>query len=187
MLPCRLRLGRASIVIAFLALLSFTLPLRAGTVEDARAALAEGDRLLKSGKFDESRTQYKKVLTLFRKAKRNERRRLFTENRVAHHNLKIFDLLKNVEGAEFRDGDYTGSARGYKGPVEVKVTVKDGKIDGVEIVRTRENRPRNAQKAVPQRIVAAQSVLVDAVSGATVTSNAIREAAARALNEARAE
>jgi uncharacterized protein with FMN-binding domain len=82
------------------------------------------------------------------------------------------------------DGDYKGSAKGYKGPVEVQVTVKDGKISAVKIVKHRENRARTSLKVIPARIVEKQSTQVDAVSRATITSKAIMKATARALESA---
>ena len=66
-------------------------------------------------------------------------------------------------------GIFYGSARGYRGPVTVKV------------VRHRENRARNSLTVIPKRIAKAQITQVDAVSRATVTSNAIMKATADAI------
>lgn len=87
--------------------------------------------------------------------------------------------------AELTDGVYSGEAKGYKGPVQVEVTVKAKKISGVAITEHREDRPRRALQIVPQRIVAANSTGVDAVSGATITSKAIMRAVDDALDTAR--
>ncbi len=164
--------------------LAFATPSQAGNVEDARAALSKGKRLLQSGQFEESKQSYEAAAAICKKASKNERRQLFREERTAHHNLKIFDVLKAVEGAPLKDGQYRGSANGYNGPVAVAVTVANGRIAAVAVVQSRESRPKNAPDAIPRQILAQQSVLVDAVSGATVTSNAVREATARALLQA---
>ena len=92
-------------------------------------------------------------------------------------------LLGAAFGGEKKrvDGTYTGSARGYRGPVRLSVQIAGGKIAAVRILSQRESRHRNSTAVIPARIVAKQSTEVDAVSGATVTSGAIRRAARRAL------
>jgi uncharacterized protein with FMN-binding domain len=82
------------------------------------------------------------------------------------------------------DGEYTGASRGHVDDVAVKVTVKDGKIAAVSVVKHKENRPRTAIKDIPASIVEKQSVKVDAVTGATHTSAAISRAASAALASA---
>jgi len=81
-------------------------------------------------------------------------------------------------------GIYTASARGYKGPVTVRVGVKKGRIVFVKVVKHREDRARNSLSVIPRRIVQKQSTEVDAVTRATITSNAIMRAAREALASA---
>jgi len=83
-----------------------------------------------------------------------------------------------------KDGTYHGKAKGYKGPIEVEVVVKDGKIAEVKIGKNTEDRPKTALKEIPDRIVKAQSVEVDSVAGATYTSNGVKKAVAAALESA---
>ena len=78
-------------------------------------------------------------------------------------------------------GIFYGSARGYRGPVTVKVILQNGRIVSVKVVRHRENRARNSLTVIPKRIAKAQITQVDAVSRATVTSNAIMKATADAI------
>ncbi len=82
------------------------------------------------------------------------------------------------------DGSYTGSARGYVADVKVRVTVAGGRMTGVKVLKHRENRPLSAISRVPARIVAAQRIKVDAVTGATITSRAIMKATEKALKAA---
>ena len=89
-----------------------------------------------------------------------------------------------AEESGTRDGTYTGSAYGYRGPLKVSLTTSGGKITGVQVVQHRENRPRTALTEVPKRIVAAQKCEVDAVSRATISSRAVMRASARALAKA---
>lgn len=87
------------------------------------------------------------------------------------------------------NGVYEGSANGMGGAVKVAVTVEDGKISGVEVLEHKETAGISdpAIEQIPQAIVDAQSTDVEAVTGATVTSEAIKEAVAAALSGEGAE
>ena len=81
---------------------------------------------------------------------------------------------------------YSASAKGFGGDVTVTVTVEDGKIAAAEAAGISET-PALGGAAMPQlceAIVANQTPYVDTVSGATLTSNAVIEAAAAALAQA---
>jgi len=80
------------------------------------------------------------------------------------------------------DGVHHGRSTGYAGPVEVDVTVRDGRLESVRVTRHQEKQFYSALTDTPQQIVQKQSVQgVDAVSGATITSEAIINATAKAL------
>ncbi len=83
----------------------------------------------------------------------------------------------------FKDGVYTGSAAGFNGPVKVEVTVSGGAIAAVKILEQDETPfiAKTALEKVPAAIVESQSWDVDGVSGATVTSEAIKAAVEEAL------
>lgn len=87
------------------------------------------------------------------------------------------------------NGVYEGSANGMGGAVKVAVTVEDGKISDVEVLEHKETAGISdpAIEQIPQAIVDAQSTDVEAVTGATVTSEAIKEAVAAALSGEGAE
>ena len=80
-----------------------------------------------------------------------------------------------------RPGTYLSGCRGFVGPIGVTVNAKGGKVAGVVIDMHRENRIWSSLSAVPARIVRRQSLVVDAVTGATVTSCAILVAVDSAL------
>lgn len=82
------------------------------------------------------------------------------------------------------DGVYEGSANGMGGAVKVTVTVSGGKITAVEVGEHNETAGISdpAIEQMPAKIVEAQSADVDAVAGATVTSEAIKEAVKAALS-----
>jgi uncharacterized protein with FMN-binding domain len=84
-----------------------------------------------------------------------------------------------------KDGVYTGT--GKSGPVKVvaDVRMEAGRIAGIDLRKHRTWRGRAAETGVPQRIIARQSTLVDAVSGATYSSEAIMRAVQNAIDKAK--
>lgn len=86
-------------------------------------------------------------------------------------------------------GTYEAEALGIGGAVKVAVTVTDAQIEAVEVVAHSETAGicDPAIEKVPAAIVAAQSLAVDTVAGATVTSRAILDAAELALAAAGAD
>ena len=97
--------------------------------------------------------------------------------------IEAAEKALQMAGSELKDGTYTGSAQGYKSEITVNVTVAQGQIVNVEVVE-HDDTPFVAQNAVdqiPAAIVDAQSFEVDAVSGATMTSNGIMKAVQNAL------
>ena len=83
---------------------------------------------------------------------------------------------------------YTGEAFGHdkENPVKVTLTIKDKTITKVEVDASHETNGigSKAAETIPGAIVAANSLEVDGVSGATQTSKAIIEAATAALKQA---
>ena len=98
-------------------------------------------------------------------------------------------LLSAGASAEMTAGTYTGEGQGIGGAVKVAVTVEGGAITAVEVVEHAETAGicDPAIEKIPAAIVAAQSLAVDTVTGATVTSKAILAAAEQALTEAGAD
>lgn len=81
------------------------------------------------------------------------------------------------------DGTYTGEAQGRNGAVKVAVTLTDGKITAVKVVSHKESTSiaDPALERIPAAVTAEQSAAVDAVGGATLTSEAIKQAVLAAL------
>ena len=93
---------------------------------------------------------------------------------------------KSASTAGGVSGDFTGTAKGMGGDVTVTLTLEDGKITGC----TAEGKDETpgigtlALEQLPTQIAETGSIAVDGVSTATITSNAIKEAAAAALTAA---
>lgn len=90
------------------------------------------------------------------------------------------------EQAAYTAGTYTASAEGKNGPVEVEVAFTKDLIEKVTIVSHKETEgiADPALTRIPEEIVENQALGLDAVSGATYTSNAILAAVADCVTQA---
>ena len=81
------------------------------------------------------------------------------------------------------DGEYTGSGTGFHGTIQVAVTIQNGYLTAIRIVSHRDDEKyfSRAKAGMIDRIVSAQSLNVDTVSGATYSSKGIKEAVADAI------
>ena len=86
----------------------------------------------------------------------------------------------------YKDGTYQGSGTGFGGTVTVQVTVADGRITAVDILDASGETPSYfaSARGVVSKILAGQTPNVDAVSGATYSSNGIIQAVQNALSKA---
>ena len=106
--------------------------------------------------------------------------------------MMLFGISATAETAAeglFTPGTYTAEAQGLLGTVTVQITVTENRITGVKINAQSETPTLGgvAAEKLCEAIVKAQTPNVDIVGGATVTSNAIIEAATKALTEAGAD
>ena len=92
-------------------------------------------------------------------------------------------LLAALTGCSANAEQRTGEAQGYGGTLKVTVTLSDNDITSVKITEHHETPGvgTRAIDALPAAIEKADSIDVDSVSGATVTSNAIKEAVSQAM------
>ncbi len=92
--------------------------------------------------------------------------------------LAVLGMGAALAEAAFTPGTYTGVGEGMGGDVTVSVTFSESAIEKVEVVSHGETKGicEPAIEQIPAAIVEAQSLAVDAVSGATVTSKAILKA-----------
>ena len=86
----------------------------------------------------------------------------------------------------FTPGTYKAEAAGIHGPVAVEVTFSKDKIEKIAVVSQKETPGIGtlAVDALPAKMVEVQSPKVDAVAGATITSNAIRTAVEACVKQA---
>ena len=88
--------------------------------------------------------------------------------------------IQDVDLSKVPDGVYVGSQDAVLVAAEVRVTVADGAIRRIEILRHENGRGKPAE-GVLDRVMAAQSLRVDAVSGATSSSKVLLKAVENAL------
>jgi fumarate reductase flavoprotein subunit len=91
-----------------------------------------------------------------------------------------------VDISQVPDGTYRGSYEGWN-QFDVLVTVADGEVTDIEIAEDSQNPSTDITDEVIRLIVSEQSLEMDAVSGATITTNALLKAVEQALVEQRAE
>lgn len=84
------------------------------------------------------------------------------------------------------DGVYTGESKGFGGTITAKVTIQNGSITAIDVTGDDENEGLGsvAIEKIPGRVVEAQTLEVDSVSGATVSSTAVKAAITAALAQA---
>jgi uncharacterized protein with FMN-binding domain len=145
------------------------------------SSLTAGDACRQAGRYDEALKYYQQVLALPVPAT-NPPGRLVKNRSRANANVIAIQSFELSDPQKVPDGTYKSSSQGYEGPVEVAVTVKRGKIESVTISQHREKQFYSAMTDTPRKIVSKQSVKgIDTTSNATITSEAIVNATARAL------
>lgn len=90
--------------------------------------------------------------------------------------------------SQYKDGTYEGSGTGFRGgTTTVSVTVKGGKVTSVTVKSTEDDQQffDRAYSTVSAEIIKSQFTDVQAVSGATYSSNGIMQAVANALEKAK--
>lgn len=109
---------------------------------------------------------------------------IFTSReRIEAKNLPIGMMDFN----NLNDGTYIGEYEGgmYKWrESEVKVTVSSGKVTNIELVKHKENQAPEFTNKIYNQVIQSQSLQVDTVSGATLTSKAYLKSVENALMKA---
>ena len=124
------------------------------------------------------------------KPPKGEERKKISMKKIMTGALVMSVMLAGGALAEgMNPGTYESTFRGYNADIRVKVAVCADRIESVEVAEQAESQNIGAKacEILPERIVNAQSIGVDSVSGATITSAAIKAAVRDALNQAGAD
>ena len=143
------------------------------------AYLYAADACRVAGRFPEAISYYEKVLEV---AEQGNKAQLDRCRQRATESIEAIKLYDASDVKKIADGTYRGSALGYEGPVHVEVVVQSARLESVRVTQHQEKQFYSAMSDTPSKILAKQSVKgVDATSSATITSEAIINATARAL------
>jgi len=95
--------------------------------------------------------------------------------------------LDKVDFSRLEDGTYTGGFEGgmYKWREnEIRVTVEAGRVVKIEILKHKENQKKEFTDKLFNQVISTQSLQVDTVTGATLTSRAYLLGLENALEKA---
>lgn len=152
---------------------------------------AEEESLLKAGKNTSSASSKKKTSKISKKKsgiKKGSSKTLPVKTATSSgvgHGSTTTPTTEVPEGG-YKDGTYQGSGTGFGGTITVQVTVSGGKITAVDILSASGETGSYFASAqgVVSKVLSSQSPNVDAVSGATYSSNGIIQAVQNALSQA---
>ncbi len=143
-----------------------------------------GDIYAEMGQIDKAKQAYAEAMRLLPTSNQPYGRHL-----LHRHAAKVkakLDLLmfQSLATANLRDGTYRGTSLGYgEKDLIVTLTITNGRIADIQLKHF-EKIDLGATKIIPQRIIEKQSLKVDGVTGATVTTQAIIEGTFEALKKA---
>ncbi len=147
---------------------------RAGRPDDG--LLAAGDACRIAGQYKQALAFYNKVISL-----KKGWRGLVRNKEKARARVEAVRAQQALDVSNVADGTYAGDGTGFRGAVSVAVKVAGGRIESVRVTKHKEDLAMDALTEMPRRIVKAQSASVQAVTGATVTSDAVIDAVVKAL------
>lgn len=100
--------------------------------------------------------------------------------------MALFSFTGCGKSQVVKDGEYEGKANGHNAELVVKVTVKDGEVSDVVVKEHQESEGISDMPIIeiPNLIVKNQSLNIDIIAGASVTSRAILDATESAIKEA---
>lgn len=133
---------------------------------------------------------YREALAYYQKAVRaplparqnNDSTRARQQAQEAIETIRLFEML---DLNEISNGVYSARSTAFNGPLHVEVKITDKRIESVRVTKHREKQFHMAIEETPRQIVRKQTVKgLDAVTGATITSEAIISATATALAQA---
>lgn len=97
------------------------------------------------------------------------------------------DNTKALKEPLLKEGIYIGVGNGRGGQIKVEVTVHDDKIKDISILEENETKDVGGEAFEPliKNIIISQKLNVDNIAGATETSNGVRNAVSKALEQAK--
>jgi len=143
-----------------------------GIASKANCHEALGDTYAEMGDLHNATGHYKEAARLYPQSKQP-----YGRHRLPQYVKKVqrkSDMLvhKALASGKLKDGSYTCKVLGYVDFIGIEVEIKSGKIADIKLDHY-EKLDLDATKIIPKQIIDKQSLEVDAVTGATITSDAI--------------
>lgn len=152
--------------------------------EASQCFLYAGDACRIAGRLKEAEDYYRRAISAIKPEEADKPHRQRDKAR-AESSLAAIEFF-TLDPKHIKDGKYISSSIGYEADVTVEVTVKQGHIENVRVVEHREKQFYSSIADTPKKIITHQSLKdVDGTSGATITSEAIINATAKALASGR--
>ena len=149
-------------------------------LESSEVYLLAGDALRAAERYDSAVAYYRKTLKI--DVQGPDRDQIDRNRRRAEGTIELIELFDKLKFKEVTDGDYEDKSYGYAGNVYLKTSVNRGRLMNIEITSLSDKQYYHAVDATIKKIIKQQSVKgIDAISGATVTSEAVIRATAKAM------
>ncbi|MCS7465218.1 FMN-binding protein [Stieleria sp. ICT_E10.1] len=146
---------------------------------DYQANILAADALRLAGRPDEAIDYYQRVIAS-KRFRNDEYEKRFKAR--AQESIDTIRLYDQADVSRVADGTYRDSSTGYNGKLSVAVTVSGGRLEAVKITDHKEKQFYSSLTDTPEQLIARQSVQgIDGTSSATITSQAIVNATAKAL------
>jgi len=151
---------------------------------EAGILAARGDVYADQGDTPKAREAYQQAIQRYEGSQVPQDSRLLLRRSIERVEARLEWLERAaVTSAQLKDGTYAGTAFGYSDSILARVTIERGKIADIQLDH-KEKADLGARRTLPERILAKQSLEIDGITGATVTSQAIETAVFRALKKA---
>jgi uncharacterized protein with FMN-binding domain len=150
-----------------------------GKVQPHESYLLGGDACRLAGRLPQAIDFYQKVLDSPEARNEDYGQRYRGRATDSIEAIKLFD---QADVRKVADGSYRSESVGYSGQIKVEVKVTSGRIQDLQVLEHQEKQFYAALTDTPAQIIKKQSVRgIDATSRATITSQAIVNATAKAL------
>lgn len=144
-----------------------------------QAFILAGDALRQAEMPDEAINYYQQVIDSRKFRNKDYEKRFKARARESVEAIRLFD---QADVTKVEDGHYNDSSTGYAGQVNIEVLVEKGSMKSVSVTSHSEKQFYSALTDTTAQLLSTQSVQgIDATSGATITSQAIVNATAKAL------
>lgn len=149
-------------------------------LEPSEVYVLAGDAVRTARRYDEAVEFYRKALKV--DASGPNRAQIDRNHRRAAGTIELIELFDKLDFKNVDDGQYEDKSYGYAGNVYLETEVQNGKLLDIKITSLSDKQYFHAVDATIKKIIKQQSVQgIDAISGATVTSEAVVRASAKAM------